>query len=67
MVAVGRLLLGSVADQVVRNATMPVLLVPQRSLPWDGHEPLRGLVALDGSHIAEAALAPPKSSLAKWC
>lgn len=55
-----RLVLGSVADKVMRGATRPVLLVGQRS---DNvrlkHVTFRRLlVPLDGSTLAEGALAP---------
>lgn len=51
----GRVLYGSVADQVIRQTTIPLVLVPPRcrgSLPGD--RPLRVLVPLDGSERAEA-------------
>jgi nucleotide-binding universal stress UspA family protein len=61
-----RAVLGSVADAVVSTSPVPVLLVhPQRhEAPMEGvagsgrPEGPRLLVALDGSHEAEAALAP---------
>jgi nucleotide-binding universal stress UspA family protein len=60
--AAGRALLGSVADRVVREAKVPVLLVR----PGDASPPLSGagwspgeiLVPLDGSEAAETALDP---------
>ncbi len=55
----GRMLYGSVADAVLREAEVPVLLVPvtcERTWPTD--RPLRLLVALDGSALAEQALGP---------
>jgi nucleotide-binding universal stress UspA family protein len=58
---VGRLLLGSVADEVVRRAGPPVLLVrPRDPAPGLLPEPAVGkvLVALDGSALAEQALGP---------
>ena len=59
--ALGRALLGSVADHVVRTARVPVLLVrpPADEAPpasgWTAHEIL---VPLDGSRTAETALEP---------
>lgn len=53
--AAGRLLYGSVADRVAREASVPVLLVPSgagRPLP----APDRILVPLDGSDLAETAM-----------
>lgn len=58
-----RWMLGSVAEHVVRHATVPVFLLHAGdaegaiSLPAAG-TPVRALVALDGSPLAEAALAP---------
>ena len=61
-----RWMLGSVAQQVVRHSPVPVLVlrdggpVPTSSFP-DPTRPLRalmGLVALDGSELAESALVP---------
>ena len=58
----GRILLGSVADEVVRSTTLPVLVVQSgrdRAVPsWS-----EIVVALDGSPAAEAIL-PPVSALA---
>lgn len=56
---IGRWLYGSVADEVLRRAMVPVVLVP----PGVAHTvPPRGtpviLVPLDGSTLAEAALGP---------
>jgi nucleotide-binding universal stress UspA family protein len=52
-----RMLYGSVADQVLRHATVPVLLVPSIvDHPWSSDRPLRLLVPLDGSELAEEAL-----------
>lgn len=59
--ALGRALLGSVADEVVRTATVPVLLVrppgeePPAETEWS---PGEILVPLDGSRLAEGALEP---------
>lgn len=52
-----RRLYGSVADYVLRHASVPILLVTAASIDppmADGH--LRVLLALDGSELAEAAL-----------
>jgi nucleotide-binding universal stress UspA family protein/predicted transcriptional regulator len=56
----GRLLYGSVADQVLRETHVPVLLIPaacEYEWPDEASRPLRALVALDGSPYAEEALA----------
>ena len=61
----GRLLYGSVADQVLRASPVPVLLVPanlSQMLPAD--KPARVLVALDGSDRSAEILAPA-AALAK--
>jgi nucleotide-binding universal stress UspA family protein len=52
--------LGSVAQRIVHQAAVPVLVLPiQGPLPVPGEQrPLRGLVPLDGSWLAEAALGP---------
>jgi nucleotide-binding universal stress UspA family protein len=62
----GRWIFGSVADYVLRHAPVPVLLVPatcDHAWPAEasrrpGDEPVRILVPLDGSALAEAALRP---------
>ncbi|MFN8633060.1 MAG: universal stress protein [Chloroflexota bacterium] len=57
----GRWLYGSVADQLLARATVPVLLIPaacDRPLP-EGR-PTRILVPLDGSDRSEAALGPAR-------
>jgi nucleotide-binding universal stress UspA family protein len=54
---IGRWLYGSVADSVLRQSAIPVLLVPphaERPLPTDRQ--LRLLVPLDGSELAEEAI-----------
>ncbi|MCC7106470.1 MAG: universal stress protein [Chloroflexi bacterium] len=64
----GRWLYGSIADQVLRQSSVPLLLVsPTTSHPWPEDRPLRVLVPLDGSMLAESALAAAVSlaSLAK--
>jgi nucleotide-binding universal stress UspA family protein len=54
--------LGSVAQTVVRHSTAPVLLVRQQGATLSEDEmltrPLRILIPLDGSDLAEAALGP---------
>ncbi|HUX88012.1 MAG TPA: universal stress protein [Chloroflexota bacterium] len=55
----GRWLYGSVADQVLREATVPVLLVPAAcARVWSDQRSFRILAPLDGSDLAEEALAP---------
>jgi nucleotide-binding universal stress UspA family protein len=55
---IGRMIYGSVADQVLRHSTVPVLLVPAHSdRSWSSDKPLSVLVPLDGSALAEEALA----------
>ena len=55
----GRALFGSVADDVIRHATVPVLIcTPQANRHWPEERPERLLVPLDGSALAETALAP---------
>lgn len=58
---VSRLLLGSVADRLVREVPIPVLLVrPHEAAPDLASEPVLRhiLVALDGSALAEQVLEP---------
>jgi nucleotide-binding universal stress UspA family protein len=58
---VGRFFLGSVADELIRRAAAPVLLVPQRQPPPQlipGPEAGRIVIPLDGSALAEHALGP---------
>lgn len=58
----GRWLYGSVADEVLRHATLPVVLISaacERS--WSIEGQLRLLVPLDGSPLAEQALGPAGS------
>lgn len=52
----GRFLLGSVADKVMRHAEMPVMLVRAREVHESAPEFKRILVPLDGSHTAAAVL-----------
>jgi nucleotide-binding universal stress UspA family protein len=49
------LILGSVADEVLRHADVPICLVPAGSRPWHVG---RVLVPLDGSQLAEEVLVP---------
>jgi nucleotide-binding universal stress UspA family protein len=54
---IGRMVYGSVTDQVLRRATIPVLLVPSIvEHAWPSDRPLSLLVPLDGSALAEEAL-----------
>jgi nucleotide-binding universal stress UspA family protein len=67
--AVGRALLGSVADRLVRTLEVPIMLLrpagdetaPPAARDWS---PREIVVALDGSRLAEAAL-PPAVELAR--
>jgi nucleotide-binding universal stress UspA family protein len=53
----GRLLFGSVADQVLRNAEVPILLVPANCEHfWTTDQPASILVSLDGSELSETIL-----------
>jgi nucleotide-binding universal stress UspA family protein len=57
----GRFWLGSVADELVRRVSVPLLLVrPREQAPDLGREPELGkvVVALDGTELAEQALGP---------
>src|SRR6185437_9541673 len=52
-----RMLYGSVADQVLRRTTIPVLLVPSIvEHAWPAQGPLSLLIPLDGSALAAEAL-----------
>ncbi len=54
---VGRWIYGSVADQVLRQAPVPVLLTAHAdTVRWRPDQPLRMLLPLDGSVLGEAAL-----------
>jgi nucleotide-binding universal stress UspA family protein len=58
---VGRLWLGSVADELVRSLTIPLLLVPPQQATADFRaDPVlkRILLPLDGSAVAEQMIAP---------
>jgi nucleotide-binding universal stress UspA family protein len=55
----GRWIYGSVADQVLRQSPVPVLLVPPGADPaWPHDQARRLLVPLDSSPLAEQALGP---------
>jgi nucleotide-binding universal stress UspA family protein len=55
----GRWVYGSIAEQVLRRAPVPVLLVPAGCDPvWPEDRPLRIIVPLDGSRLAAAVLEP---------
>jgi nucleotide-binding universal stress UspA family protein len=57
--AVDRWLNGSVAEQVLRLSRVPLILVgPDSDVPAFAEGPVRVLVPLDGSEIAERALGP---------
>ena len=54
-----RLIYGSTADRVLHDADVPVLLVPAASAErWPAEGPLKILVPLDGSELAQEALRP---------
>lgn len=54
-----RWVLGSVADKLVRHASVPVLVLRDEGLgPTGIYRPIRALVALDGSALSEAILEP---------
>jgi nucleotide-binding universal stress UspA family protein len=56
---VGRWLYGSVADELLRHARTPMLLVPHTAPPpWPEDRGPRILVTLDGSELSEAILRP---------
>ncbi len=55
----GRWIYGSVADQVMRESPVPVVVVPATApFAWPGDRAPRILVPLDGSDLARAALGP---------
>jgi len=55
----GRWIYGSVADAVLRDAPVPVMIVPPHGLTaWTDDSPGKVLVPLDGSALATAALGP---------
>ena len=52
-----RSVFGSVADQLIRRADVPVVLVPPHcEVSWEARRPSQILVPLDGSPLAEQAL-----------
>ena len=55
-----RWLLGSVADKVARHAPVPILIVREGAplSATEAKEPVRALVALDGSSLSEAVFDP---------
>jgi nucleotide-binding universal stress UspA family protein len=54
---IGRWIYGSVADEVMRHAEIPVMLIPAHAaFAWPAHRPPRFLVPLDGSDLALGAL-----------
>jgi nucleotide-binding universal stress UspA family protein len=58
----GRWLYGSVADEVLRSANLPMVLLPPAAQPeLADRRPLRILVPLDGSSWGEAALDPARA------
>lgn len=58
----GRAIYGSVAEDVLRQAEVPVLMVPPTGQPlWPTEGTLRILVPLDGSTFAEEILTPAVS------
>src|SRR6185503_1618042 len=61
--AIGCLVFGSVADDVVRHARVPVVLVHEEESPQPGFIP-RMIVPIDGSLLAEQAL-PQATELAR--
>jgi len=55
---IGRWFYGSAADQILRQATVPVMMVPvAHASAWEQDRPSTILVPLDGSELAEQALA----------
>jgi nucleotide-binding universal stress UspA family protein len=53
----GRWIYGSVADELLRHATRPVMLAPSGTLPpWPAQRAPKLLVTLDGSPLSEAIL-----------
>jgi nucleotide-binding universal stress UspA family protein len=65
----GRFFLGSMADKLIRQAAVPVLLVrPREPAPGIVPEPLleHALIPLDGSTLAERALGPTLDLVRLW-
>jgi nucleotide-binding universal stress UspA family protein len=62
----GRWLYGSVADEVLRHADVPVVLLsPDARTELPAERPARILVPLDGSQLGEATLAPARDWAAR--
>jgi len=64
-----RWVFGSVAQQAVRHSPVPVLVLQEHGMPLrvpDAAHPLRILVPLDGSALAETALEPSLELLKIW-
>jgi nucleotide-binding universal stress UspA family protein len=60
----GRWLWGSVTDEVLRHAGVPVLVIPSASeRPWSTDRVARILIPLDGSPYSEAILEPVRELL----
>ncbi len=59
-----RWVLGSVAQQAVRHSPVPVLVLNEHGVVPDAARPLRVLVPLDGSELAESALEPAAQLIA---
>lgn len=55
--AAGRLIFGSTADRVARHGSVPTLLIRSGDDPIEVAAPVRVVVPLDGSELAEQALA----------
>jgi nucleotide-binding universal stress UspA family protein len=54
---IGRWVYGSVADDVMRHAQLPVMLIPAHARSaWPTHRPPRILIPLDGSELALGSL-----------
>ena len=64
--AVGRLVLGSVADQVARHAPVPTLIVRGGRRPATAMPLARIVVPLDGSALAEQAVPIAVALAADW-
>jgi nucleotide-binding universal stress UspA family protein len=57
----GRVVYGSVSDEVLRRVPVPVLVVPGGCTPvWTDEQPERVLVPLDGSSLSAEALWPAR-------
>jgi nucleotide-binding universal stress UspA family protein len=56
----GRWIYGSVADNVLRHTSVPVMLAPPHAAGWPTDRRLRMVLALNGTDLAAAALAPAR-------